>query len=184
MALPRFCFPKWTGCTFPAPLQRSSIVPSMVSPSAGFQLSSLPGSRAGSADSGDTQPCGVNDLDVQRRGQRSGTVLRVMLPALLGGCKMSHCPSACGNRAEGNPGEHLTVRTGHLRDSELRIGGDLSPVCALVPVPGASLQPGALEEGQLTLILALTTDGLWTDPKMCLALALAEHMSGLGGQLV
>lgn len=36
--------------------------------------------------------------------------------------------------------------------------------------------------GWLALILALTTAGLWTDAKKCLALALAEHMSGLGGQ--
>lgn len=68
---------------------------------------------------------------------------------------MSHCPSACGNGAEGNPGEHLRVRTGHLGDSERGVEGGLSPVCALIP----SLQCGALEERQLTLILALTTRG-------------------------
>lgn len=116
--------------------------------------------------------------------RRSGTVLCVMLSALLGGCKMSHCPSACGNGAEGNPGEHLRVRTRHLGDSEWGVEGGLSPVCAVIPMPGASLQFGALEEGQPTLILALTMHGLQTDPKMCLALALVEHMSGLGGQLL
>ena len=43
-------------------------------------------------------------------------------------------------------------------------------------------QPGALRAGRLALILAPTAGGLCADPKMCLALALAERVSGLGGQ--
>lgn len=61
-ALPRFWFPGHTG-TSSALLQKSSVVPSTASPSVRV-LAVLAGRERGwrCADSGDTQPCGINDL--------------------------------------------------------------------------------------------------------------------------
>lgn len=43
---------------------------------------------------GTRSPAVLMILMCKGEDRRSGTVLRVMLPALPGGCKMSHCPSA------------------------------------------------------------------------------------------
>lgn len=123
--------------------------------------------------------CSVNDLGVQRRGQAQWHRAPCDAPCPPGGCK---CPTALQPVGTGLRG---TLRASEGKNwafwgSELRAVGGLSPVCALLPVPGASLQSRVPEERRLTVILALPTDGLWTDPKMCLAPALAEHMSGLG----
>lgn len=81
---------------------------------------------------------------------------------------------------------HLRVRASlGIWGSDLRPEDRLSPLRALSPCQEPACSPELLvgREGVwLALILALTTAVLWTDAKKCLALALAEHMSGLGGQ--
>lgn len=110
-ALPRFWFLGQMGM-FSAPLQKSSVAPATASPS--VCVLAVLALREPGRDlliQGTRSPAVLMISDVQATGQvQQHQRARAMPSACLGCCRMSHCPSACGSGADGDPGGHPRVR--------------------------------------------------------------------------